>query len=110
MMKENENRNTATTPPSTSLEKQGEHNSNNCESGDDKAIIDGDKGQEEPNRDSRAHAHIGRLERPNPSLVHDPNSVETPSREAQFEALRMLQLNPIHNRRARSGTNPTKNR
>ena len=114
MMKENENRNTATTPPSTMLEKRGEHNINNCESSDDEAIIDGDKGQEdnplnsEPNRDSRAHAHIGRLERPNSTLAHDPNSVETPSREAQFEALRMLQLNPSHNRQARRGTNPTR--
>jgi hypothetical protein len=92
------------------LEKQGEHNSNNCESSDDKAIIDGDKGQKdnpplnsEPSRDSRAHAHIGRLERQNSTLVHDPNSDETPSREAQFEALQMLQLNPSHNRQARSG-------
>jgi hypothetical protein len=88
MMKENENRNTATTPPSTLLEKQGEHGSKNCESSDDEAIIDGDKGQEdhplsyrEPNRDSRAHLHIGRLERSNSTLVHDPNSVETLSRE-----------------------------
>jgi hypothetical protein len=116
MIEEKESMHAANTLPSKSLEKQGEHDNNNSESSDDEAIIDGDDEQEdnplisEPNRDFRAQERIGRLERPNSTLVHDPYSVETPSREAQFEAWRMLQLHPSHNRQAISGTNPTRTR